>query len=198
MYSFDAIEYLKNEAEKRNEMSENKIIHIFNELSTKNCEYVDNFNAVYNLAQNISKPMENRQLFNNFSLTQGLVENYNNVSKNSNYWDKYSNLKQYVDNFVDNGVKAEEKYNIINNVDNCLDKMYNTQTENKDLSTYENVTELFKNIQNDNSSQNKNYAFNINMGGITQNFSSDNSDDVLDMLVDKLQNAISGCADGIY
>lgn len=198
MYSFDAIEYLKNEAEKRNEMSENKIIHIFNELSTKNCEYVDNFNAVYNLAQNISKPMENRQLFNDFGLTQRLVENYNNVSKNSNYWDKYSNLKQYVDNFVDNGVKAEEKYDIINNVDNCLDKMYNSQTENKDLNTYENVTELFKNIQNDNSSQNKNYAFNINMGGITQNFSSDNSDDVLDMLVDKLQNAISGCADGIY
>ena len=198
MYSFNAIEYLKNEAEKRNEMSENKIIHIFNELSTKNCEYVDNFNAVYNLAQNISKPMENRQIFNDFALTQRLVENYNYVSKNSNYWDKYSNLKQYVDNFVDNGVKAEEKYDIINNVDNCLDKMYNSQTENKDLNTYENVTELFKNIQNDNSSQSKNYAFNINMGGITQNFSSDNSDDVLDMLVDKLQNAISGCADGIY
>lgn len=198
--NLNGVKLIAEEINSQNEFI-NTINNIYERLSTNYCEYVDKFNKVYSNVKNITntfKTTENPQNFNN---TEILQQYYNNISKNSNFADNYKGFSGYVEKFVDNFVNKEDNYEVFHKNFDFSENLnfLNSVNDNNDMTTeYKNFTDNIRNTENNNSYENNRYGVNINMGGITQNITNSDGNDVMDILVDKLRKTIAGCGNKIY
>lgn len=193
---FDAVSLLYQEREQQTNLFQKMIENINNNLSTLNCEYVDNLNNMYSNIQNIAKTSNLSENFNVSNFTETFQKDYSNVINNTVFADKYRGLRGYVENFVDNTVKAEDFSKVIHNNYDFLENLKNDSTSVS--NEYKNLNNEIRNIENSANYETNKYGININMGGITQHISNTNADTVMDMLIDKLQNTISSCSNRAY
>ncbi|MGN1319379.1 MAG: hypothetical protein ACI4VF_10230 [Lachnospirales bacterium] len=192
----DAVTLISKDMEKQNFFMEEIFNNIYKNLSTNCCEYVDNYNNMYKTFENITKTYENSyfQGVNNF--TDIFHNHYKNIINMSNFSDKSKGFSGYVENFVDKSAKLDNFFPLIHRVTNISN---NKNLENAEYSkAYSNLNEFIRNVDNSTSYQQSKKNFNINLGGITQNFASSDSNDVVDILVEKLKMAVSGFGDGVY
>ncbi len=197
---FDGIKLIADEI-KEKESFINNINNIYEKLSTNYCEYVDNINNIYNNMENVSKTFktaDNSQI-NNY--TEILQQHYKNITENSCNADKYKGFGGYVDKIEDNFVNSVNNLEVIHKNDEFFKKSDFLDVNSVDnySSEFKNYSDSIKNTENNNSYENNKYGVNINMGGITQNItSSADCNDVIDILVNKLRNAVYGCGSRIY
>lgn len=200
MNRFNGVSAIADEITKQEQINQ-VINNIYSKLSTSNCEYVDNFNKVVNNMENISNTFNSADYTNISNKSQLFHQYYNIVSNNINFADKIKGYRGYVENFVDNIVNREDNLKVIHKELTFLEKFNSSGLTDSNVNNdYSTFTDSINNIKNtENNNLNNSYGnININMGGITQNITESNSNDILDMLVDKLRKTISGCGERGY
>lgn len=184
---------------------ENRLIQMINDVllgdikkyPQQKCEYVDNLfcqnfkNDVYkNKEENVGKSAvlkafgKNNCFYDDLSVyRENTVENFNNIlEKSVNKTVSGGYVHKAVDNLPVN-VKKSEVINNFNPMEENINNLQNFCSDKKDYIPQA----MEKNYTNsDNSS-----SININMGGITQNITGQNGEDILDMLVEKLIRGIN-------
>lgn len=194
---FDGINFINEDLKRSAQIYEDIAKRVFNQLSTNNSEYVDNYVNMYKTVENLTKTFNLQGLDNVANVTEIFQNDYKDYTKNAYFTDKYKGFSGYVENFVDNGVKVNENYPLIHNISDFIE---NVNTESTDINRfYKNLSEVIHNVDNSTvNNQSESRSVNINLGGVTQNFTGQNNDDVIDVLVDKLRMAVSGFGDGLY
>lgn len=193
---FYAPELISEDIIKRQSLFEDIINNMYDRLSTNYCEYVNNINNMYYQGENITKTFNSADNRSKTNFTENLQQYYNYAIKSSLIADKIKGFSGYVENFEDNCAKVENIPEVIhNNIKNSKNSIENISDT---FQNYKYLTENIKNIENSQNYNNKSYGININMGGITQNISGAEGEDIMDILVDKLKNALSSCGEGIY
>lgn len=169
----------------------NKETNILN--STKNlCEYVDNLyskidnvNNMYNSHEILENINNTEELYNNMENSLLKVVHSGNTSTPASYTDFYSNFVDKSENFADNHNNSVDNSNFIHN-SNDFKEIY---------SFVDNISRSDTTTQNYSSKAGSN--ININLGGVTQNITEANCNNVLEELSEILIRALSGC-DGTY
>lgn len=99
----------------------------------------------------------------------------------------YYDFADNVNNFGDKTVPSEEKAGFIHNISNF--------SENIDGSDYSYIRRAADTYSTNNYSDS---SININMGGVTQNITEGNCEDVMDMLVESLMRGLSCKGSRVY
>lgn len=189
MTDLNGVKYISDEMYYKENLIEELLNNVYDSFSTNYNDYVENFNN----SLNVTYPFKLQDILNESNVYEYLYKNYLNLEKNVNYSDKIKGLSGYVENFVDNMLKKEEYSELIHS---NYDFSENSMVENNLKSFNESIKNIDNNQHNENNSYG--YGININMGGITQNITESNCDDIMDMLVEKLRDAVASGSSRLY
>ena len=170
------------------------------------CGYVDNMLISNSIRDILPQAHKNTMSEGNMNMLGSILSNYKNLydcNENiSGNTDFYYDFADNVNNFGDKSSLTEEKSDFIHNISNFTKNDYaannsyfNSIVKDVNSLDYSHIKRAADSYNTNNYSSSD---ININMGGITQNITEGNCEDVMDMLVEGLLRGLSCKAAGVY
>lgn len=198
MDNYNYIDYIYSELSLLND--------IYTYLSTISCEYVDNLGFEYKNSNSIKNP-QFMGINENINEIENIKNIYENITNYSNFYNKiggfYKNTQDVVDNIVNNGDNFQLIHKNFSFSENNINPLENNTYNLKDNNVNEYFEDFVSNVSNFNNEKlnnsfSPNYDINISLGGITQNINKNSNENIVDILTEKLVEALNSCGDGVY
>ena len=172
-----------------------------NTKSKDNYEYLHNIwdEVIHNAVNTVDKcidykkplknTLKNMDIPSNIDILDIIANDENGNKRNNNFdgyigaiADIFKPFEDNEDNFVDNCGYGYNYSPLIHNLEH-FPKSYS--------SLQKNYSHIRDSIDNHNTTNSSNSSFNINMGGITQNISGNNGEDVMNQLINSLRQGLT-------